>query len=120
MTQDARGPWGRLAAQPPRCQLALPGAEVLCESSHLEEGQGEGMRWTLERVYRTAGGVYVLARLERTTGDDEERVELVAGADPEALVAEVRARWGATPGLVEVLGRAGIEIGLEPGDEIED
>jgi hypothetical protein len=120
MSEDARGAWGGLAAKPPRAQLDLPGAEVLSESSHLDETEAGLMTWSAERVYRTRAGLYLLARLVRTTASDDEQVQVVAGATPESLVAEVRAGLGMTPGLVEVLGRAGIEIGLEPGDEEED
>lgn len=120
MSDDARGPWGGLAAKPPRCELDLAGAELLSESTHLDEVEPGRMTWSIERIYRSAPGLLLATRHTRSTGDDAERLELLAAPTPDDLVAEIRTRWQMTPGLVEVLGRAGIEIGLEPGDEIED
>ena len=44
----------------------------------------------------------------------------VIGTDGEAFAKVIRKQLGMTPGRVEVLGRGGIEIGLEPDDGEED
>lgn len=115
---DARGEWPRLAGRAAQVRLELPGAVLRTEVRSLVEEEGRSA-WREERVWRGEDGAWLFARLSRIEGQPE-RLLLVPAAGPEALVAALRARVGMTPGLVEVLGRAGIEIGLEPDDQPED
>ena len=115
---DARGAWGLLAQRGPACSFTVPGAEELTCDTALRDGDG-GPRWIVDRIFRLPDGGYLFVRAIATppAGSDAE-VVLVPARDPDALVASLRALRD--PGLVETLGRAGIEIGLEPGDEEED
>jgi hypothetical protein len=125
---DGRGGWGALAGGSWGFALTVPGATLLnpdTSSTLSEDEQGE-MVWTEERVYRTPEGLLLFVQLNRRGGSPgesprEEAIVLSAGS-PDELVAVVRRDLGPSPGRVEVLGRAGIEIGLEPGelDDFED
>lgn len=116
---DARGSWPRLVARAPRVRLSLPAAAQRTEARTLSEDEA-GATWCEERVWQAEDGAWLFARVLRREGADQDELLLVPAATPEGLVAALRARVGLTPGLVEVLGRAGIEIGLEPDDQPED
>lgn len=116
---DARGSWARLVSRAPRVRLSLPAAALRTEARALTEEPG-GAVWCEERVWQAEDGAWLFARGIRREGSEQEELLLVPAATPEGLVAALRARVGMTPGLVEVLGRAGIEIGLEPDDQPED
>lgn len=116
---DARGSWPRLAATGSRVRPVAPGAELRTTDRSLAEGPDGRAAWIEERVWRADDGAWLFARAVRREGEEREEWLLVPAATPEGLVAALRARVGMTPGLVEVLGRAGIEVGLEP-DRPED
>jgi len=110
--------WSPLAGDAWGHTFDVLGAERLGdEEPTLAEEDGHYV-WALESVWRTHTGLYLFSRVERRGGGEEHRVVLL-GADPEQLVTAVRGQLGMTPGRIEVLGRAGIEIGVEPDDEIE-
>ena len=111
--------WGNLAAEDWAHQLNVPGAELLAEANGLDELEPGRYVWFREAVYRTHTNLWLFVRQARCAGVPDE-VKLVLGEDPDALVIGIRGQLGMTPGRVEVLGEGGIEIGLEPGDEIED
>ena len=118
--------WSRLAEAPWQHELLVPGAELLDESLSLDEEavsgpSGEGSYvWVREAVYRQPGGAYLLVRAERRPERADTLQIVNGGQDGPAFARAVRAQLGMTPGRVEVLGRAGIEIGLEPDDGEED
>lgn len=110
--------WGELAERAWAHDLRAPGAEERSSVESLEEHEPGRYVWTRESVHAFAGGTLLFARAERRdTGPDV--LTTIAAPDPDALVRAIRAEIGMTPGRVEVLGRAGIEIGLLPDDEIE-
>jgi hypothetical protein len=116
--------WGELAGQAWRHRLDLPGATLLAETQGLEQ-QGDAWAWVEERVWRLEGGALLLARAARRTDDAQDALTLIGAKTPAELVRRADAAFGRTPGLVELLGRAGIEVGLAPddlveGDEIDD
>ena len=115
---DARGAWGPLAHRGPACSFEVPGGEELtCDTSLHDDGGG--LRWVVDRIYRLADGGYLFVRaVARPPAGSDAEVLVVPAPDAEALVARLKPLRD--PGLVETLGRAGIEIGLEPGDEEED
>ena len=118
--------WGALAGQPWQHELSVPGAELLAEDNSLnEEGVSgsEGLGtyvWAREAVYRQPDGTHLFARAERRPDAPDQLFFVNGGQDAEVFAKAVRAQLGMTPGRVEVLGRAGIEIGLEPDDGEED
>lgn len=117
---DARGSWGELAEAEWKSEVVCPGAELLTDDPTLEEDAAGRMIWSSERIYRSPTGTWTWVRLRRATGEAGERVEVVAAATDEDLVAQLKATVGLTPGRIETLGRGGIEIGLEPDDELHD
>lgn len=116
---DARGSWPRLAAGGSRVRASAPGAELKTADRSLAQGPDGRSTWIEDRVWRAPDGAWLFARAVRREGGEPEEWLLVPAATPEGLVAALRERLGMTPGLVEVLGRAGIEVGLEP-DRPED
>ncbi|MCO5170233.1 MAG: hypothetical protein M9894_28185 [Planctomycetes bacterium] len=118
MTEPWRA-WADLAGGPWRHRLTVPGATLLAETSGLVEDAG-GWLWAEERVWRVAaGGPWLLARTSRRTGQAEDEVLLLAGASPADLARTALEALGRSPGLIELLGRAGVELGLAPDDAIE-
>ncbi|MBL4847055.1 MAG: hypothetical protein JKY65_16165 [Planctomycetes bacterium] len=118
--------WGQLAGLPWQHELSVPGAELLAEDNSLDEenvsgteGQGTYV-WAREAVYRQPNGCHLFARAERRPDTPDQLQFVHGGPDSLAFAKAVRAQLGMTPGRVEVLGRAGIEIGLEPDDGEED
>lgn len=118
--------WSRLADEPWQHELLVPGAELLDESLSLDEegvsgatGEG-GYVWVREAVYRQPDGAWLFVRAERRPARADTLQLVNGGQDGLALARAIRAQLGMTPGRVEVLGRAGIEIGLEPDDGEED
>lgn len=109
--------WRHLAEREWQHVLMVPGAEELARDQSLEQDEGS-YAWVEEAILRTPGGVHLFVRVAREE-EGPERVTLQAAADAAGLVATVKARLGMPPGRIEVFGRAGIEIGLEPDDEIE-
>ena len=115
---DPWSAWSGLANAAWKHELTLPGMDELTEVQSLEQAPDASYCWVVESVHRTHTGIYVFSRAERREGQPDRRV-LVAGASPDELVTAIRGQLGMPPGRLEVLGRAGIEIGLEPDDEIE-
>lgn len=107
--------WGQLAGEP--WQHELDAGEALSSENLLDEEEGSYV-WVQESLHRSAEGLLLFVRAERRAGQPD-RLIAIPGATPEALLAAVQARLGMRPGRVEVLGRGGIEIGLEPDDEVE-
>ena len=90
---------------------------MTCDTALHEDEAGP--RWVVDRIWRLANGSYLFARaVSRPPAGSDAEVTVVPAPDADALVAALRELRD--PGLVETLGRAGIEIGLEPGDEEED
>lgn len=114
---DPWNAWSELANKEWAHTFELAGAEELSETQNLEEDDGV-YTWALESVHRTPAGVYAFTRATRREGQPDQRV-VVLGATAPALVAAIKAQLGMPPGRLEVLGRAGIEIGLEPDNDIE-
>lgn len=110
--------WSELASAPWRHRLELPGARLLSELSGLDQ-RGEVWTWTEDRVWRVEGGPWVLVRAARSSDDPAERLLVLSAASADELVRRVEASLGRTPGMIELLGRAGIELGLAPDDVIE-
>ena len=94
--------------------------EKECPEQHVRdmEEDEQGYVWALESVYRTQTGIYVFTRATRREGEPDQRV-VVLGNSPDELVIAIKGQLGMPPGRLEVLGRAGIEIGLEPDNDIE-
>ncbi len=110
--------WGELAERAWAHELRAPGAEERSSVESLEEPGPGRYVWVKESVHAFASGALLFVRAERhASGPDV--LTPIAAPDPDALVRAIRAGIGMTPGRVEVLGRAGIEIGLLPDDEIE-
>ncbi|MBX3469525.1 MAG: hypothetical protein KF878_21850 [Planctomycetes bacterium] len=124
MTEPWRA-WADLAGGPWRHRLELPGATLLAETSGLVE-DAAGWMWSEERVWRLGpGGPWLLARTSRRSGDAQDGLLVLAAATPDALARRALEALGRSPGLIELLGRAGVELGLAPddvveGDEIDD
>lgn len=115
--------WAALSSAPWRHRLDLPGGTLLAEVSGLEQ-TGDAWVWTEERIWR-AGDVLVLVRASRRTDDAQEALAVLAAPSPAALARRAFEALGRTPGMIELLGRAGIELGVAPddvieGDEIDD
>ena len=110
--------WSELAGSDWKHELSLPGAEELSDVHSLEQAADGSYCWVAETVLRTQTGIYLFTRAERREGQPDARV-VVVGATPNELVIAIRGQLGMPPGRLEVLGRAGIEIGLEPDDQIE-
>lgn len=118
--------WGQLANQDWQHELAAPGAELLAEDNSLDEENVTGPEgagtyvWVREALYRQPDGTHLFVRAERRP-ETLDRLQIVSGGtDPLVFAKAVRTQLGMTPGRVEVLGRGGIEIGLEPDDGEED
>jgi len=111
--------WEGVAQRDWKHCLVVPGADALSEVNLLDQADDGTYTWARESVYRTPTGVYLFVRAARTDADPLDTVTVVSGADEAELVTAIRAQLGMPPGRVEVLGRAGIEIGLAPDDEIE-
>jgi hypothetical protein len=110
--------WSALASADWKHTFAAGSAEELCEVGSLEQADDGSYTWVSEAVYRTHTGLYLFTRAERREGAPDTRVVLVA-ATPDELVTTVKGQLGMPPVRLEVLGRAGIEIGLLPDDELE-
>jgi hypothetical protein len=110
--------WSPLAGDDWGHAFEVRGAERLGDDEPVLAEEDGVYVWALESVWRTHTGLYLFTRVERRGGADERRL-VILGATPDELVTAVRGQLGMTPGRIEVLGRAGIEIGLEPDDEIE-
>ncbi|RMG15509.1 MAG: hypothetical protein D6731_08270 [Planctomycetota bacterium] len=110
--------WAELAGREWAHRFEVLGAERLGPEEPVLEEDEFGYLWAVEEVWRTGEGLYLYARAERRPGRPERR-RVLLGRDPAELVRSLRACLGLTPGRVEVLGRAGIEVGLEPDDEVE-
>lgn len=117
--------WAELASAPWTHRLDVPGAHLLAETSGLAQ-DGDAWTWSEERVWRVDGApaVLLLVRASRRAVASEE-VMVLAAASPDELARRAFATLGRSPGLIELLGRAGIELGLAPddvieGDEIDD
>lgn len=116
--------WAELASAPWAHRLDLPGAALLAETSGLAQ-EGAAWAWSEERVWRLEGGVLLLVRATRRGGGAAEELTVLAAASPDELARRAFDALGRSPGLIELLGRAGIERGLLPddvieGDEIDD
>ncbi len=109
--------WSDLAGAGWKHLLSMPGATLLAEVQGLEQ-DGEAWAWTEERVWR-APSAWLFVRQTRRSDLVEDGLVLLAAATPEGLAREVGERLGRSPGLVELLGRAGIETGIAPDDQIE-
>lgn len=118
--------WGQLANRDWQHSLAAPGAEVLAEDNSLDEEnvsgvEGEGTYvWVRETLYRQPDGTHLFVRAERRESTPDAIHVVSGGTDGEVFAKAIRKQLGMTPGRVEVLGRGGIEIGLEPDDGEED
>lgn len=115
--------WAELASAPWAHRLDVPGARLLAETSGLDQ-DGEVWAWSEERVWRLEPRLLLLVRATRRAGGPEELVVLAAASGDE-LARRTFETFGRSPGLIELLGRAGIELGLRPddvieGDEIDD
>jgi hypothetical protein len=110
--------WSELASAPWRHRLELPGARLLSEVSGLEQ-RGDVWVWTEDRIWRIERGAWLLVRASRRTDDPQEQVVVLAARSPADLVRRVDAAFGRSPGTIELLGRAGIELGLAPDDVVE-
>lgn len=110
--------WRDVAAAPWSHRLALPGGRLRAQLQGLEQDAGEAWVWVEEEVWEGPAGALLYARRARRAQGPEE-VTLVPAGDAEALVRALEATVGRTPGLVELLGRAGIEVGLAPDDQVE-
>jgi hypothetical protein len=110
--------WRGLAEREWAHTFSVGAAEELSLVQSLEEDDRGAYAWVEESVHRTHTGVYLFSRASRREGESDQRV-VVLGATPEELVVAIRGQLGMPPGRLEVLGKAGIEIGLEPDDEIE-
>jgi hypothetical protein len=121
--EDPWKAWAGLSSAPWKHRLDLPGGTLLAEVSGLEQ-LGDVWVWTEERIW-SAGGACVLVRASRRSDDPQEALVVLAAASPAALARRAFAELGRTPGMIELLGRAGIELGVAPddvieGDEIDD
>ncbi len=110
--------WGDLAGREWAHALDVPGGEELSQVESLEEPEDGVYVWVRESVHRLHDGAWLFVRAERRR-EGPDAVQAIPAADPEALVAAIKRALGMPPVRVETLGRAGIEIGLEPDDEIE-
>lgn len=125
MPADPWKAWAELAAAPWGHRLEVPGGQLLAETSGLAQA-GEVWAWTEERVWRLEGqGQLLLVRTTRRAGEAQEALVVLSAATGEELARRAFAALGRTPGLIELLGRAGVELGLLPddvieGDEIDD
>jgi hypothetical protein len=104
--------WGSLAGEPWQHEVQIPGAECLDASNLLDEEADGVYVWIEESLYKTEAGFLFVRRERRAERPDTTIV--IPGSTAESIVATIRAQIGMTPGRVEVLGRGGIEIGLEP------
>jgi hypothetical protein len=117
--------WADLASAPWRHRLELPGADLLAEVQGLAQ-EGEAWSWSVERVWRAPDGTHLLVRASRSSlAPADEALLVLAAADGPALAARAFEALGRSPGLIELLGRAGVELGVRPddvieGDEIDD
>lgn len=117
--------WAELASAPWAHRLDVPGATLLAETQGLDQ-QGDVWTWSEERIWRVEGGVLLLVRAARRGGGAPlEELLVLAATSPDELARRAFAALGRSPGLIELLGRAGIELGLAPddvieGDEIDD
>lgn len=116
--------WAELASAPWAHRLDVPGATLLAETTGLVQ-EGEVWTWSEERVWRLEPGVLLLVRAARRGGGAPEEVTVLAAASHDDLARRALEVLGRSPGLIELLGRAGIELGLRPddvieGDEIDD
>ncbi len=121
MTSGAPEPWkawAELASAPWAHRLDVPGATLLAETQGLDQ-QGEAWTWSEERIWRADGGVLLLVRAARRGGGAPEELLVLAAASPDELARRAFAALGRSPGMIELLGRAGIELGLLPDDEVE-
>ncbi len=118
MTGAPRDAWSALASAEWKHSFDVRAAEELSEAQSLEQADDGSYTWVSEAVYRTHTGLYLFTRAERREGVPDTRVVLAA-ATPDELVTAVKGQLGMPPVRLEVLGRAGIEIGLLPDDEIE-
>lgn len=110
--------WSHLAGAEFKYRLDLPGATLRSELTGLEQ-DGEAWVWSLEQLHQSSDGTWLLVRQLRRSDDPQEALLLLAARSDQELVKEVDRRLGRNPGLVELLGRAGIEVGLAPDDQIE-
>lgn len=117
--------WSELASAPWTHRLDVPGGRLLAEIQGLAQ-DGDAWTWSEERVWRLDGEppVLLLVRKSRRAIGQEE-VQVIAAASPDELARRAFAALGRSPGLIELLGRAGIELGFAPddvieGDEIDD
>lgn len=110
--------WGELAGREWAHTVSIAGQEPLSDVNSLEEEAPGRYAWVEEEVFRTPGGIYLFLRRARREDRPDELI-LIAGRDPDELVSEIKAQLGMPPGRIETLGRAGIEIGIAPDDEIE-
>lgn len=110
--------WGELAGEAWQHTLEVANATLLDTCNFLDEEAAGSYVWLEESLYKTETGVYLFARRERRAGQPDTLRTLV-GATADELVKAIREQLGMTPGRVEVLGRGGIEIGLEPDNDIE-
>jgi hypothetical protein len=115
--------WARLSSAPWRHRLDLPGGSLLAEVTGLEQ-EGDVWVWTEERIW-SAGDACVLVRASRRSDDPQEALVVLAAPSPAALARRAFEALGRTPGMIELLGRAGVELGVAPddvieGDEIDD
>lgn len=115
--------WAALSSAPWKHRLELPGAQLLAEASGLEL-RDDVWVWTEERIWRS-GGACVLVRVSRRSDEAQEALVVLAERSPAALARRAFEALGRTPGMIELLGRAGLELGVAPddvveGDEIDD
>ncbi|HBP17566.1 MAG TPA: hypothetical protein DEA08_07225 [Planctomycetes bacterium] len=107
--------WGQLAGEP--WQHELDAGEQLSAENLLDEEEG-GYVWVQESLHQSPEGLLLFVRAERRA-EQPDRVIAIPGTSAEGLLKAIHAKLGMRPGRVEVLGRGGIEIGLEPDDEVE-
>jgi hypothetical protein len=110
--------WRGLAEREWAHTFTVLGAEELSSVQSLEEDERGAYAWVEESIFCSAAGAYLFTRALRREDAPDQRVT-VFGANAEDLVSAVKEKLGMPPGRLEVFGKAGIEIGLEPDDEIE-
>ncbi len=118
MAENPWEAWRGLAERDWAHAFSVVGSVELSTVQSLEEDDRGAYAWFEESVFRSEAGTYLFTRAVRCEGALDQRV-VVLGASADALVAAVKAQLGMPPGRLEVFGKAGIEIGLEPDDEIE-
>ena len=110
--------WSELAGGEWGHAIELPGSSDRAEIQYLEEPEPGVYRWVEERLHRTFTGLWIFVLRSRTL-EGPEQVRVLCGSNPDEIVVAVRGQVGMPPVRLELFGKAGMEIGLEPDNDIE-